>query len=185
MNGFHQQNFASSSSNPYPEFPDVNQYPDSFSIHQQHIPQQEPSHPLPQSQWSAPMRNNSHHLHHRQAPQHQLPQRHQPQHQQPQRQHFNPPMFSNGPPQMSAPSYPSGNASIGGFNLNMPFISQQIIQDAFAMSAPVVAADEKTLLQALIDSRNKKETYKDALNALHGVSSFVVAHYTRVLLRSL
>lgn len=50
----------------------------------------------------------------------------------------------------------------------MPFISQQIIQDAFAMSAPVEAADEKILLQALLDSRSKKESYKDALNSLHG-----------------
>jgi hypothetical protein len=65
----------------------------------------------------------------------------------------------------------------------MPFISQQIIQDAFAMSAPVEAADEKILLQALIDSRTKKETYKDALNGLHGVSNFTVAYYSRVLPR--
>lgn len=59
----------------------------------------------------------------------------------------------------------------------MPFISQQIIQDAFAMSAPVEAADEKILLQALLDSRSKKESYKDALNSLHGVSKLVVAYY--------
>lgn len=57
---------------------------------------------------------------------------------------------------------------MGGFN--MPFLSQQIIQDAFAMSAPVEAADEKLLLQALVDSRSRRETYKDALNGLHGVS---------------
>jgi hypothetical protein len=181
MNGFHHQNPASSSSNPYPDFPDVGQYPNSFSIHEQHIPQQQPPHPLPRSQWSAPMRSNSHLPNHHQPPHHQLPRRQHPQHQQPQRQHFNnPPMFLNGPPQMPVPSFPSGNTPIGGFN--MPFISQQIIQDAFAMSAPVVAADEKILLQALVDSQNKNENYKDALNALHGVGSFVIACYTRVLL---
>lgn len=60
---------------------------------------------------------------------------------------------------------------MAGFN--MPFISQQIIQDAFAMSTPVEASDEKFLLQALIDSRSKKETYKDALNGLHGVCNFL------------
>jgi len=88
-------------------------------------------------------------------------------------------MWSNGPNQMPPQPFPSGNVPLAGFSV--PFISQQIIQDAFAMSAPVEAADEKVLIQALIDSRSKKETYKDALNGLHGASNFVVAYYSRVL----
>jgi hypothetical protein len=178
MNGYHQKtNFASSSSNPYPDFQNLNS--NDFSIHQQQPLQ------LPQSQWSAPMRSNSLHLHQRQPPQHhqqqQRQQQHhqQPHHQQQQHQHFNPPLWSNGPNQTPNQPFPSGNIPIGA--LNMPFISQQIIQDAFAMSAPVQAADEKILLQALLDSRTKKETYKDALNSLHGVCSFIVAYHSRAL----
>jgi hypothetical protein len=182
MNGYHNQpNFASSSSNPYPEFQNVNQYSNNFPIHQQHIPQQQ-HHPLPQTQWMAPMRSNSIHSQNHQAQQQQQSQRQQPQHHQQQHhQNFNPSMWQNRPTQMPAQPFPTGNVPMAGFN--MPFISQQIIQDAFAMSAPVEPADEKILLQALIDSRTKKETYKDALNGLHGVSNLVVAYYSRVLPR--
>ncbi|KAF8634397.1 hypothetical protein AX15_000852 [Amanita polypyramis BW_CC] len=58
---------------------------------------------------------------------------------------------------------------IPGMNaMNLPFIPQQVIHDALTMSAPVEAADEPTLVQAILSSRNKGETYKDALNSLHG-----------------
>jgi hypothetical protein len=185
MNGYHQPNFASSSSNPYPD--DVNHFQNNFAIHHQHSIQRQQPHQLPQSQWSAPMRSNSLHLpqvqhhqaHQHQSQHHQQPQRQQPQLQQHQHQNFNPSMWSNGPNQIPVQPFPPANIPIGG--LNMPFISQQIIQDAFAMSAPVEATDEKILLQALLDSRSKKETYKDALNGLHGVSNFAVAYYSRVL----
>ena len=170
MNGYHQPNFASSSSNPYSN---------DFSIHQQHIQHQQSGH---QPQWSAPIRPNSIHFQHHQPQQQHHPQRQLLQQQQqhhPQQNHFNPSIWQDRPPQLPPQPFQTGNAPIPGFN--MPFISQQIIQDAFAMSAPVEAADEKFLLQALIDSRNKKETYKDALNGLHGVSNLVIPHYSRVL----
>lgn len=51
----------------------------------------------------------------------------------------------------------------------MPFFPQQMLQEAaFAMTAPVEPADEKILLQALVESRSRRGTYKDALNGLHG-----------------
>lgn len=62
----------------------------------------------------------------------------------------------------------------------MPYLSQQMIQDAFALSAPVEASDEKILLQALLDSRERRETYKDALNGLHGVSSQIQPSFTKL-----
>jgi len=66
---------------------------------------------------------------------------------------------------------PYPNAMQGMNPMNFPFIPQQVIHDALAMSAPVEAADEPTLVQAILSSRNKGETYKDALNSLHGVCS--------------
>lgn len=51
-----------------------------------------------------------------------------------------------------------------------PLFQQQIFQDALAMSQPVEAADEPLLVQTLITAKKKKESYKDALNGLHGVS---------------
>lgn len=45
---------------------------------------------------------------------------------------------------------------------------QQIFQDALAMSQPVEAADEPLLVQALLSARKMRESYKDALNGLHG-----------------
>ncbi|KAJ3516452.1 hypothetical protein NLJ89_g1102 [Agrocybe chaxingu] len=55
-------------------------------------------------------------------------------------------------------------------SFNMPFLSQQIIQEAFAMSAPVEASDEPTLLKKLLASRKMGQGYKDALNSLHGTN---------------
>ncbi|KAJ7487441.1 hypothetical protein B0H11DRAFT_1860458 [Mycena galericulata] len=52
----------------------------------------------------------------------------------------------------------------------LPFFPQQVIHDAFALSHPVEPVDEPILLKALVDSRSKGETYKDALNRLHGTS---------------
>jgi hypothetical protein len=68
---------------------------------------------------------------------------------------------------MQHSQYP--NVMQGMNPMNFPFIPQQVIHDALAMSAPVEAADEPTLVQAILSSRNKGETYKDALNSLHGV----------------
>ncbi|KAJ7092572.1 hypothetical protein C8R44DRAFT_816036 [Mycena epipterygia] len=58
----------------------------------------------------------------------------------------------------------------GGMAGLPPFFPQQVLHDAFALSHPVEPADEPILLRALVESRSKGETYKDALNRLHGTS---------------
>jgi len=59
-----------------------------------------------------------------------------------------------------------------------PLFQQQIFQDALAMSQPVEAADEPLLVQVLLSAKKKRESYKDALNGLHGVSPVFCTHYT-------
>lgn len=88
--------------------------------------------------------------------------------------HSNPAAYSHNTPhqqswanQMQHNPYP--NVMQGMNPMNFPFIPQQVIHDALAMSAPVEAADEPTIVQAILSSRNKGETCKDALNSLHGV----------------
>ncbi|THV05990.1 hypothetical protein K435DRAFT_773496 [Dendrothele bispora CBS 962.96] len=61
------------------------------------------------------------------------------------------------------------NMGMSGFS--MPFLTQQFWQDALALSAPVVATDEPLLVSALVESRFRRENYKDALNNLHGKNS--------------
>ncbi|KAF5384980.1 hypothetical protein D9615_001395 [Tricholomella constricta] len=161
MNGFHHGNIASSSANPYPDFSHVNppMYTSSHlpaqpqRQHQHHPsqPQSQQTHAINQNQWNPPMQQNSlSHVPIPSAPQNQL---------------FNQPGWSNVN-QMHPQQFPNGIPAMGGFNI--PFIQQQMIQDAFALSAPVEQADEKILLQALVESRSRRATYKDALNALHG-----------------
>jgi len=78
---------------------------------------------------------------------------------------FNPGLWGN---QIPIPqSFPPGINPMSNFNL--PFLPQQLIQEAYAMSVPVEASDEPTLLSKLLDSRRSSESYKDALNSLHGV----------------
>ncbi|KAF9455075.1 hypothetical protein P691DRAFT_655007 [Macrolepiota fuliginosa MF-IS2] len=60
--------------------------------------------------------------------------------------------------------FSTGMAAMG-FN---PVFQQQLFQDALAMSQPVEAADEPLLVQVLLSAKKKKESYKDALNGLHG-----------------
>lgn len=94
----------------------------------------------------------------------QFPQQHQHQ------QHPFNPGFMNQMQQFS---------SAMGFN---SLFQQQIFQDALAMSQPVEAADEPLLVQALLSARKMRESYKDALNGLHGVSSvFCYYHRHRLL----
>ncbi|KAJ3560468.1 hypothetical protein NP233_g10820 [Leucocoprinus birnbaumii] len=81
--------------------------------------------------------------------------------QQQQQAQFNP-GFMNQMQQFS-----SGMAAMG-FN---PLFQQQIFQDALAMSQPVEAADEPLLVQVLLSAKKRRESYKDALNSLHGVST--------------
>jgi hypothetical protein len=61
----------------------------------------------------------------------------------------------------------STGMSAMGFN---PLMQQQLFQDALAMSQPVEAADEPLIVQVLLSAKKKKESYKEALNNLHGVS---------------
>ena len=63
---------------------------------------------------------------------------------------------------------------MAGFNL--PFLPHQVLQDAFALSAPVEAADESSLVKTLLSSKRKGETYKEALNSLHGVSLYFTCY---------
>lgn len=67
--------------------------------------------------------------------------------------------------QMPPPQgFPNGMPGMG-FN----YLPQSILQEAYAMSAPVEAADEPFLLSKLLASSRKSESYKDSLNSLHGV----------------
>ncbi|KAG6911548.1 hypothetical protein DXG01_011850 [Tephrocybe rancida] len=158
MNGFHHNNAASSSSNPYPDL--VNGNPAMFNhnhphqqrqLHQQPPPQQiqHPNH----NQWNPSIRQNS-------ITQISIPPA-------PQNQPFNQPAWNNmNINQMQPQQFPNGMAPMGGFN--MPFFPQQMMQDNFNVLSPVERVEEKIILQTLVESRNRRETYKDALNSLHG-----------------
>ncbi|KAF7306785.1 hypothetical protein MIND_00470200 [Mycena indigotica] len=52
--------------------------------------------------------------------------------------------------------------------LQLPFIPPQIFQDALMLSKPVELSDEPTLIRAIAECRERRESYKDALNKLHG-----------------
>lgn len=67
-------------------------------------------------------------------------------------------------------------AGISPMALNMSFLPQQLLHDAYAMSVPVGAADEPLLLTTLLNSRKKNESYKDALNSLHGVRTNILVN---------
>lgn len=45
------------------------------------------------------------------------------------------------------------------------------------MVPPVELAEEKIILQTLVESKNRRESYKDALNSLHGVSHRTVCSH--------
>ncbi|EKM83559.1 hypothetical protein AGABI1DRAFT_123887 [Agaricus bisporus var. burnettii JB137-S8] len=111
--------------------------------HQNHLQQQLPRPSLsPNNHWLNPMQPNPHPHFNQQQQQPQLNSAWMNQMQQ----------FSSG---MSAM----------GFN---PLIQQQLFQDALAMSQPVEAADEPLIVQVLLSAKKKKESYKEALNNLHG-----------------
>jgi hypothetical protein len=75
-------------------------------------------------------------------------------------QHQNPPGQSSG----VQPQSHNGLASL-------PYISQQLVQDALRMSAPVGSSpnDEAIMVQILYESSVSGQTYKQALESLHGV----------------
>ncbi len=64
------------------------------------------------------------------------------------------------------------NAMLQMAPFNMPLLSQQIIQEALAMSQPVIATDEPTLLTALLKAKKTDRNFKEAINGLHGVLIF-------------
>ncbi|KAF9270042.1 hypothetical protein L218DRAFT_9026 [Marasmius fiardii PR-910] len=173
MNGYHNANGYPSSSN-FPDFRPQSQSPFSPNQTQQ-------MHTMnPPNQWP-----QMHHLqnvqshHQQQSQQPQQPQQSVQMQQGPQmpmqtpQQHFNPGQW-NLP--MHPPSFPNGMPGMNGMNFmglgfppfNMPMFPQQILHDALALSAPVVAADEDLLLETLKRHRAQGDNYKDALNSLHG-----------------
>ena len=62
-----------------------------------------------------------------------------------------------------------------GPNIAVQMAMGQIMTDAFKMLVPVGSSpnDEELLVQALAESEGKGQTYRVALDALHGVSSIV------------
>jgi hypothetical protein len=115
---------------------------------------------LPQSQWHGMMPQNAHLSN-----------------QQPQLQ-----AYTSWPPQMHPQGVPNGTSAatqhpvhqnqqnMSGFN-NLGFFPAQILQDALRMSAPVgsVPGDDNLLAQALHNSTKNGQTYRQAMEALHGV----------------
>ena len=92
------------------------------------------------------------------------------------------PQFNQVPWPNSLPqAQPFQNAMLQMAPFNMPLISQQIIQEAVAMSTPVDATDEPILLTALLNAKKTGRNFKEALNGLHGV--YIVFHcHSRVLI---
>lgn len=58
-------------------------------------------------------------------------------------------------------------------NFGLQMAMGQIMTDALKMIVPVGSSpnDEELLVQALVESEGKGQTYRSALDALHGVSS--------------
>lgn len=155
MNGYHPNNGASTSSHNYDDYPASHPNQPLFNSNHHHQPQQQ-SQPIqqrpPQNQWSQGMKMNGQQP---VPPQNQLP--------------FNQPPWSNQIPLLS--TFPNNMNAIPGFNMNL--IPQQIIQEAYALSVPVTASDEPTLVSKLLSARKRGESYKEALNSLHGVLDFL------------
>ncbi|KAJ7076561.1 hypothetical protein B0H15DRAFT_863710 [Mycena belliarum] len=104
---------------------------------------------------SAPMRQPSQHMH--PAPQNW--------NHYPPPAHVQPPQYNQAWPNHLPPQgFHNGLASLPSF------FPQQVLVDALALSHPVGPNDEPMLLNALVESRSKGETYKEALNRLHGTA---------------
>ncbi|KAF8203835.1 hypothetical protein BJ912DRAFT_941171 [Pholiota molesta] len=75
--------------------------------------------------------------------------------------HINSPSFNNNdlPQQLQQQHSQHSDSAMSG---------RQILQEAYAMSAPVEAADEPFLLTKLLDASRRGESYKDSLNSMHG-----------------
>lgn len=140
---------------PQENYNNFNPYPSQLPLNQNNLQFQPPALvPQQQNQWQQ-----------QQPPQLQLQNTHFDQSwgQQPQLQN-----------QMSSQNSPihQNLQGLTGFG-NMPFISPQLVQDALrlSMSAPVGSSpnDEPIMIQALYDSTLNGQTYKQALESLHGV----------------
>ncbi|KAJ7225670.1 hypothetical protein GGX14DRAFT_640225 [Mycena pura] len=132
---------STSHSNGYPE-----QYPSNPAGYPPGVQQPAQSmHPLP-------------------PPQNWMQQNHYSRHPQAQHPHSQyPPPWNNQMP-------PASQGFSSGMTGLPSFFPQQLFHDALALSSPVEPADEPTLVKALADSRSRGESYKDALNRLHGTS---------------
>ncbi|KAF5385466.1 hypothetical protein D9757_005406 [Collybiopsis confluens] len=67
------------------------------------------------------------------------------------------------------PQYPN-SMNAGMMNVpTFPFLSQQMLQDALALSTPVAGQDDdKVLIDCLVQAQTRHDNYKNALNSLHG-----------------
>ncbi|KAJ2919310.1 hypothetical protein MD484_g1151, partial [Candolleomyces efflorescens] len=52
--------------------------------------------------------------------------------------------------------------------LGLPYLPQNVLQDALALSVPVESADEPLLVQQIMNGLIRGESYKEILNSLHG-----------------
>ncbi|KAF8913008.1 hypothetical protein CPB84DRAFT_1841435 [Gymnopilus junonius] len=164
MNGFHNNGGASTSSNSFHDLlPQHTSHPFFNTDHQQHPhPSQSMHNRHPHNDWQDhAMQMNTPHINSSSMsgppP--------NPVHSQLQ------PPFNQGPwgsqmnPQQSFFNMPPGPMNAA---FNMSFLPQQIIQEAYSMSIPVEGSDEPILLTKLLQAARQKESYKDALNSLHG-----------------
>ncbi|KXN83883.1 hypothetical protein AN958_00963 [Leucoagaricus sp. SymC.cos] len=159
MNGFHSRELNgmhTAGGNPFSDFPLPNSQQPLFATNNiglNHPQQTSHSSQIPHNnQWLNSMPSNN------MQPNHHLPTHHPGQFtQQHQQAQFNPAL-------MNQMQQFTGMAAMG-FN---PLMQQQMIQDALAMSQPVEAADEPLLVQVLLSAKKRRESYKDALNSLHG-----------------
>ncbi|KAG6841951.1 hypothetical protein C0991_005131 [Blastosporella zonata] len=71
--------------------------------------------------------------------------------------------------------FPNNMGPMGAFN--MPFFPPQMMQDAFIVPPPVEATEEKIILQTLVERRSRRETFKDALNSLHGKNGHTASQW--------
>jgi hypothetical protein len=98
---------------------------------------------------------------------------------------FPPPMQNNAWPQQQPQQHqqplPNSNGMPVGlpvsmqqaqFNNNLGLLPANILQDVFRLSVPVGSSpnDDTLLVQVLKDSAQKGQTYKQAIETLHGVS---------------
>lgn len=159
MNGYASNGYASSSSNPYPD----------YAQHQQpsygnNLPMRQPPQPSihggqHQPQWPGMMQQSTHQQqqHHQQV-QHQHSQRYNNGQNWQQQQHGASQTFNNGMPGMGMSGY------------GLPFAPQHVVHDALPVTNAIQPAEDSIILQTLLRTHKTRETYKDALNSLHGVS---------------